>query len=494
MLKNIKKSEVFLLLGILLVYLFLRIINLTSFPIFTDEAIYLRWAQIAKNDANWRFIALTDGKQPLYIWITMIVMKIIQDPLLAGRLVSVVSGGFTIIALFFLGKILFKETKIGILAAVLYLFSPFSMVVDRMAMMDSLLATTMLWALIFEILLVKTLRLDIALILGGIIGLAVLTKTSGFIALYLLPLSLLLFDWQEKTKFKKLGKWIILVIVTVLISQAMYSILRLSPFFHMIGQKDHTFVYGFNEWIKHPFLFFIGNLKGLFDWTIKYLTLPIVALIILGLFWSKTFLKEKLLIFSWYIIPLTGLALFGLVLYPRFIFFMVVPLFLLASLGIYNIFSKIKFTFIKVIIFILIIIIPSKICLDLIIKPENAKIPGADSNQYFNDWPSGWGVKESVDFFKKQAESEKISIFTEGTFGLMPASLELYLVDNKNIFIKGIWPIPEVPPKEVMDKVKSGPTFMVYFQQEPRDGWNLKKIVEYKKGNSNRYYTVYQVK
>src|SRR6266705_3402180 len=52
---------------VLLVVLFFitRFFNILSLPIFTDEAIYIRWAQIALHDANWRFISLTDGKQPM---------------------------------------------------------------------------------------------------------------------------------------------------------------------------------------------------------------------------------------------------------------------------------------------------------------------------------------------------------------------------------------------------------------------------------------------
>ena len=83
-----------ILTSILLVaaYFVLRLIFLSRLPIFTDEAIYLRWAQIALNDAAWRFISLTDGKQPMFVWAAMVLMKFIHDPLVAGRLVSVATG------------------------------------------------------------------------------------------------------------------------------------------------------------------------------------------------------------------------------------------------------------------------------------------------------------------------------------------------------------------------------------------------------------------
>src|SRR5258706_6489945 len=94
---------------LLTLFFFTRFYNILNLPIFTDEAIYVRWAQIASNDAAWRFISLTDGKQPMFVWIAMVLMKFIQDPLFAGRTVSVIAGFFSMIGLFFVGNELFKN-------------------------------------------------------------------------------------------------------------------------------------------------------------------------------------------------------------------------------------------------------------------------------------------------------------------------------------------------------------------------------------------------
>src|SRR3990167_10892944 len=85
-------------------YLFTRLTNLLDIPIFTDEAIYIRWAQIGSRDANWRFIPLTDGKQPLFVWAMMISIRLFQDPLYAGRIVSVLSGLASLIGVYFLSR------------------------------------------------------------------------------------------------------------------------------------------------------------------------------------------------------------------------------------------------------------------------------------------------------------------------------------------------------------------------------------------------------
>ncbi|MDP3998528.1 MAG: glycosyltransferase family 39 protein [bacterium] len=171
------RGEILLGLFLALLFFLTRLIHLTEMPIFTDEAIYLRWAQIAKNDASWRFISLTDGKQPLFVWLTMIMMIIINDPIVAGRLVSVAAGFVTMVGMGFLGYELFGRRRVGFLAAILYLVSPFAMVYDRMALMDSLLGTFTVWCIYLIVLLVRNLRLDLALILGALLGGGVLTKT-----------------------------------------------------------------------------------------------------------------------------------------------------------------------------------------------------------------------------------------------------------------------------------------------------------------------------
>src|SRR5437016_6916088 len=120
------KLEIIFGIGILALYFFLRFYHILSLPIFTDEAIYVRWSQIAKQDANWRFISLTDGKQPMYVWVAMVFLKFFKDPLVAGRMVSVMTGLVSMVGLYFVGREAFKNPKIGLITSLLYLVYPFA--------------------------------------------------------------------------------------------------------------------------------------------------------------------------------------------------------------------------------------------------------------------------------------------------------------------------------------------------------------------------------
>jgi len=91
-------------------FLATRLLNLTKIPIFTDEAIYIRWGQIALQDPAHRFISLEDGKQPLFVWLMIPALKFISDPLVAGRIVSVAAGFVSLASITAVGWILFGET------------------------------------------------------------------------------------------------------------------------------------------------------------------------------------------------------------------------------------------------------------------------------------------------------------------------------------------------------------------------------------------------
>ncbi len=504
--KLIRKFKREILLGIFLLfsYFLLRLIYLNSLPMFTDEAIYVRWAQIALHDSSWRFISLTDGKQPMYIWVAMLFIKFIKDPLIAGRLVSVFTGLFTMVGLFFLSFKLFKSKTISFLTSIFYIAFPFAVVLDRMAIYDSMVAAFYVWALYFSITLVRKIRLDNAFILGFIIGGGVLTKTSNFFSIYLMPFILVLFDFKQKKWKYQMLKFILLAAFSAAIGYGFYQILRLSPLFEMISAKNATFVYPVSEWIKHPFTFFWGNLHGLTSWLLQYLTPSFIVLIVISLIFIKKFIREKLILLIFFLLPFLALALFGKLIYPRFIFLMTVCLLPLAAWGLKYLFDLLDKKFAKnialakiskIILLILVIIYPVFVSFTFAVDPVNAKIADADEGQYVNSWAAGWGVKESVAYFTKQAENQKIYIATEGTFGLMPESMEIYLINNKNITIKGYWPISTFP-QTVENMASKMPTYFIFYQHEheviPPD-YPLKLIFQVKQGKSNNYYRVYQV-
>ncbi|KKR03345.1 MAG: hypothetical protein UU25_C0008G0002 [Microgenomates group bacterium GW2011_GWB1_40_9] len=474
------------------VYFATRLVQLTALPIFTDEAIYIRWSQIGSADAAWRFISLTDGKQPFFTWAVMASVRLFQDPLFAGRIVSVIGGFFSLIGLVFLSRELFKNFSVGLVAAALYVISPFTLMYDRLALYDSWVATFSIWNLYLAVLLARRARLDIALLFGMMLGMGMLNKTSAFLSLYMLPATLLLFDWKRPKQMLRFVLWVGYAIIAAVLSQAIYSILRLSPFFYIVSQKDALFVYPLKEWLIHPLNFFQGNIHGLFDWLKGYMTWPLLAIAWVAMIIPKKYMREKLLLVGWWLAPFIALSLFGRILYPRFILFMTMPLFILASYTVVWLATFIRkswiFLFLIFCIYGYSLYISTRILVDI----KTAPILKADRGQLVDDWPSGWGTNEVVSFLKNQ--QQPIAVYTEGTFGLFPYALEIFLHDYPTIEIHGLWPIPDVIPKEILESASNKPTYFVSNFTQKEFLWPLTLLATYQKGtNPKSAMRLYQV-
>ena len=161
-----------ILFGVLLCGLFLRIVRVVieQQPIFADEAIYVRWAQVMKAEPTLRFLPLSDGKQPLFMWVLMFLLEPLYDPLIAGRLLSVVFGLVTNLGVFFLTYLLFGRKKPALVAALIYALAPITLFFDSMALVDATLSMFGVWFLLFLLLTIKLQRYDLSMLSGFLLG------------------------------------------------------------------------------------------------------------------------------------------------------------------------------------------------------------------------------------------------------------------------------------------------------------------------------------
>lgn len=483
-----------------LVYVVSRTALLTKIPIFTDEAIYIRWGQIALQDPQHRFISLEDGKQPLFIWLMLPMLKLFSDPLFAGRLVSVFAGSMTLLAVILLATKLFDE-KVGWVTGLIYVISPFFLLYDRLALYDSLTTAILVWSMYLTVILVQTIRLDASLLLGMTIGAGLLTKSSAQFGLILLPVSLVLFDNKRKSNRARFWRWLGFALIATVIALIFQTILRLSPLGYMVKLKNLTFVVSISDFLQNPFLRISGNLSGLGKWLIQYLTLPITLLAAIGLIANlRKKLNSAIYLFLWFSIPFFALAAFGLVLYPRFILFMSIPLIIFSALGLFELTEKLKFiiqksSFLFPVSCFLFLVWPTFISYQLIFDPLSAAIPKVDREQLFDNWPSGYGIPEAVSLIKDLSMNKAIFVGTEGTFGLTPYALNIYLKDNKNVQIKGYWPISDGMDELIAIARTGKPTYVLFKDtQVPNPSWPIELVVKYQKGRGDVYMSFYQVK
>lgn len=482
------RKDLALLFLLVACYFATRFINLDQFPIFSDEGIYIRWAKIAWHDATWRFISLTDGKQPLQTWGTIPFLKLFPDnALLAGRLFAV-STGFVALT----GVVSFLTYlwggKTGIAGGFFYVFTPYFLFYDRMALVDSGVNAGFIWILFFSILLARHLRLDIALIMGLIGGLSLLSKSSVRIFIGLASLAPILFmDKRTQQLRQRILNFIILYGIVVILALVIYNIQRLSPFFHYVAEKNKTFIVTPDEFLRQPFALFLGNVQLIplyVFWELGFILGLLGVLGLVKLYFSDRKLALYLLV--WLLISYFIVATVSKVLFPRYLIFFASLLLITGSYFITHWENK-KMVTVFILTYILSV---GYFNYTILFQPQHIPFPPVDRGQYVEGWPAGWGVKDMIDYSREKSKEKPVIILAEGNFGLAGDVLDTHLKPDDNISIRGYWPLDE---KDLRAHQKDLTTSYVYVvlshQTDIPPNWPVRLIKKYDKpGNQSRMF------
>ena len=445
-------SKAFIVFSLSLILFFgLRLPSLTRIPVFVDEAIYIRWSQIMRNEPSLRFLPLSDGKQPLFMWATMPSLKIFSDPLVAGRMVSVFAGLLSLIGIALLTLVLTENLFLASIASLIYAVLPFSVFFDRTALVDSLLSAFGLWSLGLGVWLVKRPRLDLAMLLGFTIGLGLITKSPAiFFYLWQPILFLALFDFHAPRLRSRLAKLLIFWLITFILSQAIYNILRLGTNFHLVGSRNQDYLFSIREVLTHPANPLIGNSKTTVLW-FWYLFTPPLFLCLFASFFSR-FRKISFWILFLCLSALTAQAFVAKVYTSRYILFAAMPIILPITFGLHELGHRLKKTWLAILIILLWPLILSGV---LITSPEKANLPFDMRSGYLEDWTAGWGQKEVADYLiSKSTEGRKLVVGTDGFFGTLPDGLQIYTSKYPNITVIGGSPSITTLPTSLTDSLK----------------------------------------
>ena len=445
------RLPIFLFLLSFVLFIAFRVFDLTRIPVFVDEAIYIRWSQIMRNEPSLRFLPLSDGKQPLFMWATMPSLKIFADPLVAGRMVSVFAGLAGLTGLAFLVFATTGSFLPAAIAALVYAVLPFAVFFDRLALVDSLLATFGLWSLALGTLLAKKARLDLALLLGFTVGLGLLTKSPAiFFYLWQPLLFLFLFDFRAPHLRQRLIKLAAAWLVAAVISQAMYNILRLGPNFHLIGSRNQDYVFSIREVLAHPLNPLVGNLKTTTFWLWFLFTPPLFLVSFFSLLGKHK--KPALMFFLISLSALFAQAALAKVYTSRYILFAALPLIVPVALGLSEVGERFKKHWLALFIFLPWPVILSAV---IITMPEKANLPFDMRSGYLEEWTAGWGQKEIAAYLIQKAKAgQKIVVGTDGFFGTLPDGLQIYTQGQPGITVIGGSPAITSLPDSLTDSLK----------------------------------------
>jgi hypothetical protein len=450
--KKIFKEWKWTILSVVIISLLgfiIRISNLTILPVFVDEAIYVRWSQVMSTESTLRFLPLSDGKQPLYMWVLMFLIKYFENPLYAGRLISVFTGMGSLIGIFTLSYLMFKSKKVSILASLIYALSPFAVFFDRMALVDSMLSMFGIWTAIFGFLTAKYKRLDLAMLTGFMLGFMALTKSPAIFIALLLPSFWILSSWS--------GIWI--MGSTYLIAFGMYNILRLGPNFGLLSSRTADYVLPISHVWTNTFDPLIPHLKDFVVWLLSIGPSAIIPLVLMGVYFGfKKHLKETLILVFWVVVPVVVQAELGITFTARYVYFAIPYLFILASLVLL---AEIKWVKVLTSVLVLLLVGQSFIfSYHLLTNPEKANLSRGERSGYLEEWTAGQGIKEISEYLKTEAtklsSGKQIVVGTEGYFGTLPDGLQIYVNTHPNVVVIGVGVIITDTPQSLKESFKAG--------------------------------------
>jgi len=486
--KNITKRDIIAVFALILLFFTVRLINLDKWPQFSDEGIYINWAKVAWKDASWRFISVTDGRQPLQTWATIPLLKLFSpNDLFAGRMFAVVSGfaGFT--GMFALLYYLWGK-KAAYIGALLYIFLPYLVFYERIALVDAAVNAGFIWILFLSFVLIRTRRLDIAIIMGFMGGMALLAKSSSRMFLGLTAAAPILY---LGTKTKKLisqsMNYFFLLGVVAAISLLFYNVQRLSPYFHYVAQKNTTFILTRAEFFADPFAYFqhnVWNIPLYVAWESGWFIIPVS---LAGLYLLLR--KEKLtaLYLSVFIfVPYIAIAFFARVLFPRYVLFYSTLLIITAA----YFFTNIKSVRLRNITMGVLLVSMMLFNYPFLFDPARASFPPVDRGQYVEGLTAVWGAEELMDIVKADEQNGPVLVLAEGDFGLLADVLRVYDRYDDRIEIKGLWPLTEKNLYEYQPELVNRDIYVAFsHRQEFPESWPIELVSTYEKpGNKKALY------
>lgn len=402
-------------------YLVTRFFNIRVLPIVTDEAIYLRWAQVIARDSGQLFLPLTDGKTPLFMWSVIPFLALIEDPLLAGRIFAVLLGLVGLIGVWIFTTLLFG-TRAAWFAALFWTVIPYVYTYDRLALVESLLLACHIWFLVMLVLFIQRRSLLYAGLTGLFWGAAFLAKPSALTLA--ISIALLLSTTNVRYKLRRLvGGLAVLMTIAVLTA----ATVKVSPSFRSIFTRTAEYTFTPYEFLKRPYEIISGNSSSLAEWFVGNVTWPIVLW--MGVGTIVAFRRS----------PRAGLALLGIggltigvlivtgkVLYPRYLLGVLPVLVPLAGLGGASVVVGRRAMF--ALALVVASLLPA-IMFDtrLALAPETAPFAHVDRWQYVSSWASGHGIYQYAQFLRKQAKDQNVVVGAEGRFGNPYNGLEVYL-------------------------------------------------------------------
>lgn len=428
-----------------LLFFLVRIIFLDRLPIFNDEAIGLNKGLVLTAQPELWAQLVGDGKNPGISISLAAAQSLPIDPLLAGRLVSVVSSLLTFIAILRVAHILDISQDSKRFLAVFLAFCPYLLFYDRLALPAAPVTAAASIALALTLSFCQRPRI----VTGALLGLTIAIGWWFFsLILIILPaigLTLLISYRQLFANRKETTLGIVAgVCIFILLTLPVWT----NPSYQAVNRAlagSVSRVLSVKELIQFPISLWIANIYQVGQWFLGFITpLPLIFFVIACMRVGK---KTKLLIpMVFAVLPLSLSVLLVKSMSARNLVILVPPVLVVASMGT-TIFGRLEKAFLTGTA--LVLFIHASI---LVVAPLSyyqmlstyAPAGAGDMSQYTTGWASGYGVKEAIAFIKSDAAGKPSLVFVRVDSGNPEDAVYVLLNREKNFRTLPIIYFPQV--------------------------------------------------
>jgi 4-amino-4-deoxy-L-arabinose transferase-like glycosyltransferase len=453
------------ILFVLLLFFLPRLINFTILPIFNDESTYIRYGLYELNQPSHQPYSLLIGKEPLLPYLYAAFGSGFGDLLVGARFVTIIFGALTLLGLFLFTKSLLGR-RVALFASLFYCVSPFTVFFDRLALLDSPVATIAVWSLYFTNFLFQKNRWWYALGLGFVTGIGLWVKTSDLFYLFLPLISYLIYFFVKGDRHgTKAKRFALAFVIAIIIFLPLFT----NPFYAVHRQLLQQYTYPWYSIFLFPFTIWWNNFVGVVEWLFFYLTPPLFLLAVISLLLFR-FDKKLWLVALWFYLPFVYEVLYAKLFTARQALLLTIPLFVFAGYGFSLLIERKKM--IGIILGVCIFVWSLFDISILLTSPQQyqnlfADRASGDMSQYVHGFSSGYGVKEAIDYLEQASQTQRIVVLIRNDHGNPEDAMVAYL-SNKPTILMGLMNNPTVDVPQVFAQV--GTSIPVYYVA--RGGYN----------------------
>jgi 4-amino-4-deoxy-L-arabinose transferase-like glycosyltransferase len=401
---------------LLSLYLASRLIGLMALPMFLDERIHLRWAYWIEQGRRLRVPVLAG--RGLSVYLLAGVAPHADDPLRAGRLLTVAIGLVTLVAGWQVALRLTGDRRMADVTALFSIACPFTLFYDRMVLTDAFLAAFTAVTLLLSVALAEQPRLRTGAALGFAMALGVLTKTTGLLLFVVPLLALGLVARQRRRAAPPLA--LAYTVAAALVAYPLWLFFRKTDeLAGAIGLRDGEASFSGSAAV---------NFGLAAQWLWAYWTPGLILVAVAGLALAivrRNRWRPAALLALLAVGPTIAFVAVSGIWYPRYLLFTTVPLLPLSAWGFVGTIDlarkRVRLGHAATVALagggLVLVLLPAlRFDLALWTDPSRAPFPALDRFQYVTGWPSGYGLRDSIAFLRaeRQRDARSLLVVTPG--------------------------------------------------------------------------------